>query len=198
MKKPTRIFIVRHAESVGNKKRVLQGQKDYAPTPQGVKQAKAIAKRLSKIRFDVIYASTLSRACNTAEEIAKLQHCKVTRSKLLIERSFGKHEGRPYPKAGSDYRYNSYARPPGGESMKQALDRAKPLLAKILKKNAGKTVLIVGHGHLGRAMLCYYLGISVRKAQVFGPLRNTSITEIGFYPHGPRLMRLNDWANLED
>ena len=194
--KNTRIFLVRHAESVGNKKRVPQGQIDYALTPEGVRQAKAIAKRLSKIRFDAIYASTLTRACRTAEEIAKLQHCKVVRSKLLMERSFGKHEGRPYPGVGVAYRYNSYARPPGGESMKQALDRVKPLLAKILKKHAGKTILIVGHGNLGRATLCYYLHLPVSRARVFGPLLNTSITEIEFYPHGPRLMRLNDWAKL--
>lgn len=189
---------MRHGETEGNARGIAQGKIDFPLNAEGKRQAKAIARRLSEIKFDSIYCSDLKRGYQTADEIAKRQHAKVIRSPLLQERTFGKLEGTPYGNL-HKYRHNSFTRPPQGESIRDALERAKPFIKKILSKNKkGKTVLIVTHGTVGRATLCFLLGLPVGKARLFGGLKNTSITEVKFYPQGPRLMRLNDHAHLED
>ncbi|MEM4254713.1 MAG: histidine phosphatase family protein [Candidatus Norongarragalinales archaeon] len=193
----TRIFLVRHGITDGNKKKITQGRLDFELNSEGRRQAKTIANRLSKTKFHAIYSSTLKRASQTTSEIAKHHNCRVIHSKLLEERSFGKFEGMHYD-AVDIYRYSPLKRPPGGESIKDVYERAKPLLKKILVKNEGKTILIVSHGIIGRAILCILLRIPVSKANLFGTQKNTSITEVEITPNGPKLVRFNDHAHLED
>lgn len=195
--KPTRIFLVRHGVTDGNKKKITQGRLDFELNAEGKKQAKAIAKRLSKIKFHCIYSSTLKRASKTADEIAKRQKCKIIHSKLLEERSFGKLEGKHYDPV-DVYRYSPLKRPPGGESIKDVYERAKPLIEKILAKHKGKTVLIVSHGIIGRAILCILLQIPASKANLFGTQKNTALTEVEITPYGSKLARFNDHTHLGD
>ena len=56
-----RIFLVRHAETVGNTLGLFQGFTDSALTPLGVEQAKQLGSALSQEKFDLIYSSPLGR-----------------------------------------------------------------------------------------------------------------------------------------
>ncbi|KAI8925468.1 histidine phosphatase superfamily [Entophlyctis helioformis] len=69
------VTVVRHGETDINKlsPRVLQGQKDVPMNALGIQESNALAWRLKKYRLDYIYTSDLSRAKQTAIEIAKYQ-----------------------------------------------------------------------------------------------------------------------------
>lgn len=195
MRKATRIFLVRHGRTRDNLRQVLQGHTDISLDEVGIKEAGLVAKRLSSLKFDFIYSSTLKRAAETAAIIAKHHNCKVIHSKLLMERSFGELEGKPYPEDGRFW-INQRLRPPMGESLYDVLKRVRPLLDSILEKHKGKTILIVSHGTMGRVILCYFLKIHLTNTSLFRA-KNASITEIEFENDEPHLIRFNDHAHLE-
>ena len=72
--KKTRIFIVRHTETVGNIEKRLTGRQDYEVTPRGEKLIQKLTTELSNIKFDKIYSSTSGRAIKTVENLAKLNN----------------------------------------------------------------------------------------------------------------------------
>lgn len=66
-----RLILVRHGESEWNKIGRYQGQEDAPLSELGQQQAQALAQRLKREKLDVIYASPLQRANNTARAIAE-------------------------------------------------------------------------------------------------------------------------------
>ncbi len=78
------IYFVRHGESEGNK----GGFHHHPNTPLtkvGIKQAEVLAKRLSGIHFDLIYASSQFRAKQTAEIINKKLNAPIEFWDKLVE-----------------------------------------------------------------------------------------------------------------
>ena len=59
------IFFIRHATSIGNIEKILQGQMDYDLSEDGIKEAMKLKILLPK--FDIIYSSPLSRCIQTME-----------------------------------------------------------------------------------------------------------------------------------
>src|SRR6185436_91891 len=66
-----RLIIVRHGESEWNRVGRYQGQCDAPLSDLGLRQAEALARRLSDEPLDVIFTSPLQRAAKTAEAIAR-------------------------------------------------------------------------------------------------------------------------------
>ncbi|HLD62134.1 MAG TPA: histidine phosphatase family protein [Patescibacteria group bacterium] len=65
-----KIYFVRHGESVSNALGLRQGP-DGGLTAKGIKQAKILAKKFSKIPVDLIVSSPYDRAKLTAQIISK-------------------------------------------------------------------------------------------------------------------------------
>ena len=63
----TKIYLIRHGESIGNLHRICLGHTDLDLTDLGLKQAKKTADALSDVNFAAIYSSDLIRAVHTAE-----------------------------------------------------------------------------------------------------------------------------------
>ena len=79
-----RLYFVRHGESKYNRLHLHQhGQVELSP--EGLKQAKRVAKRFTKINFDTILSSDYTRAHQTAEAIAQATGQKLVVNKLLRE-----------------------------------------------------------------------------------------------------------------
>ena len=57
-----KLILLRHGESVWNKKNIFTGWVDISLSKEGIREAFAAGKLLSKIKFDAIYTSELSRA----------------------------------------------------------------------------------------------------------------------------------------
>jgi len=62
-----KLILVRHGNSTWNKKNIFTGWVDVSLSKQGVEEAFNAGKKLSKIRFDSIYTSCLSRAQMTLQ-----------------------------------------------------------------------------------------------------------------------------------
>ena len=73
----TRLFIVRHTETIGNVEKRLTGRKDYEITERGKILIQKLAKELENIKFDKIYSSTSGRAVKTIEPIARKQNINI-------------------------------------------------------------------------------------------------------------------------
>ena len=89
----TRIFIVRHTETVGNIEKRLTGRQDYPLTKKGEKLLVYLTKELQNIKFNAIYSSTSGRAVATVEPLAKINNLPVIQSENLCEMFFGDYDG---------------------------------------------------------------------------------------------------------
>jgi probable phosphoglycerate mutase len=89
------IYLVRHGESETNAGTVYLGP-DSSLTERGKIQAETIAERAANLDVDVIISSTMLRAQQTADAIARRTGKPVEYSDLLRERSHpSSHTGKP-------------------------------------------------------------------------------------------------------
>ena len=128
-----RLIIVRHGETEGNIKRIIQGHMQEPLDEAGIQQAKRVAERLKTEKIDAIYSSDLKRARMTAEEIIKhYPDVPVHFVKELRERDYGtatgktRDEVRRYREAHNLPKYD-YT-PEGAESFQDMKDRLMAFL----------------------------------------------------------------------
>ena len=93
----TILYMVRHGESEANRRDAYLGFYDLPLTDVGRKQAEMAAEFVQTLGAEVIYASDLSRARNTAFATAK-RRCrfKSRRSFMAVERPFFSAFSRSY------------------------------------------------------------------------------------------------------
>ena len=58
----TKLYLARHGETEWNRIRRVQGSTDTELNAEGIRQARKLAKRLSKESINIIYSSSLKRA----------------------------------------------------------------------------------------------------------------------------------------
>ena len=161
----TMIYIVRHGETDWNVEEKMMGVTDVPLNKRGEKQAENIASHLKNIHFDVIYSSPLSRTVKTALAINTYHELPIIKNKALREREFGKFEGKHYTEIQSihaalmfseTWNYPDY-RPPNGESIHDVQKRVLTFITALLRKNTGKSVLLVSHGVTIRLLTALFL-----------------------------------------
>ncbi len=158
------VYFVRHGETDYNLRGVVQGRGVDAPlNATGRAQAEAVARRLAAVPLDVIYTSTLRRAAETAEVVARA-HAQAPLHRLadLEEMAWGVYEGAPpsaqiqrvFEHLNARWRRGEFAfRIEGGESILDVQRRARRAMAHILRHHPGRTVLVVTHGRFLRVLL---------------------------------------------
>ncbi len=164
----TTLYLVRHGETEHNRRGIIQGGGvDSELNDTGRAQARALAERLQSAPLDALYASTLQRARQTADILAR-PHEPVSRTHLrdLSEMDWGVFEGAPPSEERdaamgaikSDWRAGHYDRTiEEGESIRDVQARARRALRHILVREAGRTVLAVTHGRYLRVLLATFL-----------------------------------------
>jgi len=143
-----KLYFVRHGLTEMNVQQIYSGQTETSLTEEGRRQAKEAAKKAKNLGIDYIISSPLSRALETASIIAKsigYPLKDIHTNSLLIERSFGQLEGKPWD---PDIDMDGIA---DVESIDSMLERAK-LVLEFLKTVPADTILIVAHGQIGRAI----------------------------------------------
>ena len=155
----TTIYLVRHGETYDNARQVMQGQVQGDLNERGREQARQVAQRLAKEPVDVVIASDLRRAIQTAEYIAAEHGLPVLTNPLLRERDWGSFTGRFIP----DLRDEKW--PDDVESEEHLLSRACSLLIHITTTYPGQRVVAVGHGIINKALLAVYAGCTMREVQ---------------------------------
>ncbi|MCQ2443061.1 MAG: histidine phosphatase family protein [Oscillospiraceae bacterium] len=154
-----KLYYTRHGETVWNHRDVVCGRTDIPLTEKGQQQALELAAQAEAAGIDVIIASPLIRAQQTAQAVSDRIGVPILTEPLLIEQCFGDFEGcdRHNPQY-LDYKRNFFRRfPGGGESLVMVAQRAYSLIEKVKREHAGHTVLLVGHGAFGRVFRTWFL-----------------------------------------
>jgi broad specificity phosphatase PhoE len=94
------LYLVRHGETEGNAKQVVNGHQDAPLTENGVAQIETVREKLRGVHFDAAYSSDLPRTVRTARIIAQERNLAIQTSRLLRDRFFGEFEGKTYDELG--------------------------------------------------------------------------------------------------
>ena len=196
-----KLIITRHGETEENVKGILQGHLPGKLTKTGIKQARKLAERLKNEKIDVIFSSDLSRASDTAKEIAKFHpESPIYFVKELRERFMGSLQGREKTeiKGWDDLsKRDELHKLACSETIEDMVSRIEKFLNKILKKYHGKNVLIVGHGGPNLGFISVLLKKPWRELSEYKP-ENTSVTVFEFDENKkPELKVMNCIKHLE-
>ena len=137
---------------------------------EGRWQAAKLGARLRNEGLTAVYASSLSRAADTAEIAAGASDLPITLRDELREISHGHWEGLTRAEAESRWpdEYAAWEEDPftfapaGGESGVAVLARALPALRDIVSTHIGGRILIVSHKATIRLLLSSLLGFDAR------------------------------------
>lgn len=162
----TRIYLIRHGESIGNATRTYLGHTDLGLSDLGLQQAEETARELASVPFSAIYSSDLMRAFDTATPHAKMRGLQVEKCRELREMYTGEWE-----RAKVDYllTLDAFVKGwredfgnftfPGGERVADAANRMFNKLRDIATSHDGETVAVASHAAAIRAFWCKILGL---------------------------------------
>ncbi len=181
----TRFILVRHGESEGNKAERFLGHTDLELTELGHRQAECTAEYLKDTEIDIMYASDLKRAWQTAEHIADKHGLSIIADAQFREVYAGEWEGMRYCDINAKYPElfkfwrESLGRAycVGGESVRDVHARVQAELFRLAPMYEGMTVCIATHATPIRALRTAALELDFDDAKPVGPA-NASVTVI--------------------
>lgn len=147
-----RLILVRHGQTEWNAQRRWQGATDIPLDETGRRQARAAAGHYASLDPVAIWSSPLSRAHDTAAEVAAVTGLDIRTDDRLKEMDFGRAEGHVWEEAlaldpeiagwrvGQDFLW------PGGESGVLVQRRMSRVLAQIHESSPAGAVLVFSHG----------------------------------------------------
>jgi probable phosphoglycerate mutase len=206
----THLYLIRHGESLWQ---AGSGVGNSGLSPLGVRQAERLRDRLaasSEITPDVLIASTLLRARQTAEILAPAFGLSIEYDDNVQELNDGEAENMTMEEVEAKYGIPDYEndpfRPfaPGAEVWGQFVLRIATALDRITRQHEGKTIVIVCHGGVIDSSFTYFFDLpALRLPHTHYWTHNTSITYWRKdYPEtrAPlwRLVRYNDDMHLRD
>jgi broad specificity phosphatase PhoE len=147
----TILGLLRHGQTDWNIDLRLQGSSDIPLNETGRNQAAVAGATFSREDWDVIIASPLSRARDTAQIVAQKLNMPVVIFPELVERSFGVAEGFSHSEWRKMYEANEYIE--GLESLEDLRSRCELLLQLVATEYDGLRVLAISHGALIRKVL---------------------------------------------
>ena len=152
-----KLYIARHGETAWNVENRVSGRTDIPLTERGLEQARLLAQNAMGKGIEVIIASPLLRARQTAQAVSDAIGVPVELDERLIELDFGTFEGAP--RTDPDFQYTRAQFPtcyPGGESAFKLAHRVYSCLEDVKETYEGKTVLLVCHGGVCRLFRAYF------------------------------------------
>jgi probable phosphoglycerate mutase len=200
---PTATLLLRHGQTPMSVQKRYAGRSDIPLTDVGLEQAAAAAKRLASAGIDVIVASPLLRARQTAGEVAATTGAPVVTDDGFRETDFGAWEGLTFaevrerwPAEVSAWLADPAVPPPDGESFAEVSERVAGALQRVLADRAGQTVLIVSHVTPIKMLVTTAL-LAPPAALYRMHLDLAALCEIDWYADGPAVLRsFNDTGHL--
>ena len=178
------LVLIRHGQSEWNEKNLFTGWKDPDLTDKGEKEALIAGRALKAAgyKFDIMFTSVLLRAKRTGSIILKQmaqEDIKIVENEALNERNYGDLTGlnkqETAEKFGKEqvhiWRRSYDVNPPGGESLKNVVERVKPYFESTMKMDLKdeKNVLLSAHGNSLRALfliLNFYTSETISTAEI--------------------------------
>jgi probable phosphoglycerate mutase len=157
----TTLLFVRHGETDWNTERRWQGHADQPLNETGRSQAREAAALLAERQVDVVYASDLSRAHETATIIAERLGRSVLIEPRVREVDVGDWSGRLQ----SEIDAEGLATWNGGETYDEMGVRVVAAVLDLAARHPGKTVMIVTHGGVIRACRANAAGLGYQQSR---------------------------------
>lgn len=201
----TRVYIVRHCETVGNASRLLQGYTNLDISKLGALQLNAVSKRFENIHLDAVYCSPLIRTQKTGKAIIGKKDLELQICDGLIELNCGIYEAKSFDTLYSDHPefkdiWNNHPEnfaPEKGEKMVDAYERIWNAILTLTKENQGKTIALATHGGVIRCLMCRLLKGDIKQLSTVPISTNTAISLIEFDDElNPELIFFNDDSHL--
>lgn len=160
--RPAKFYFVRHGESEGNRRNMIQGREDMPLSDLGREHARAAGRWFAGTPIDLVYSSPLERARETADIILSelgtdAPATAPVETTDLMELDTGVFSGytfetigEAFPEAWQVFRVESWESVPGAEPIASLYARAERHWNRIIADaNAGHgTVVSVTHGGL--------------------------------------------------
>ena len=159
-----KLYISRHGQTPWNVEDLICGRTDVPLTEVGQQQAKRLAESALDKGIDVILCSPMLRARQTAQAVSDAIGVPIQIDQRLIEMDFGTFEGTS--RFGEEFQWvraQMSTRFPGGESGFDVAYRVYGLLYEIREKYPDKTVLLVCHNCVSRAVRSFFMNMSTEE-----------------------------------
>jgi len=206
MASPTRLFLIRHGETVANRSFRYIGARDEALSERGEQQIVQLAAAMAPLTLSMIYSSPLQRAHRTASAIAIAHELDVTITDELRECSFGTWEGMSraevLERSPEDaqrlqaWEHDATIAPPEGESFAEMQARVRAFVEELVQTHAGEALALVSHVGPIKVLLASALDVPISASfRIF--LDPATISVVDWSPGGHALVRLvNSHAHL--
>lgn len=155
------LYVTRHGQTNGNVERIMDGcKRDIPLNEKGISQAEMTRELLKNTKFDLIICSPLIRTKQTME-IINVNNFPVIYEPRVLERDCGEFTGKSFDGLDRDlyWNYNDTTKYKEAESIKDFFKRIYDYLDYIKEVYKDKTILIVSHGGVSKAINCYFNGI---------------------------------------
>ena len=160
--------LLRHAPTIWNEQKRIQGRKDSPLSPQGRALAQFWGEKLCSYSWNRILCSDLERVLHTAELVNRSLDIPLQADQQLREQDWGVWTGmtlqevkkqdiaelRKQEQMGWDFR------PPEGESRREVLARALAVLNAAHTSWPGESILVPCHEGVIKCLLYHLLGRS--------------------------------------
>lgn len=155
------IYVVRHGQTIVNVKNLVNSINRIGLNKTGKREASIAAEQMKDVKIDLIYCSPLRRTRQTCKIINK-NKIKVLYDKRIIERNSRSMQFEKVQKLDLNewYNVNKTILYKNSEGFKCVLDRVKEFLEEMKSKYPNKSILIVTHGDICKAIYSYLNNIT--------------------------------------
>jgi alpha-ribazole phosphatase/probable phosphoglycerate mutase len=194
----TTLWLIRHPEPEASSDGRCYGSLDWSLSPNGLRQAHAIAQVLAAEPVATIYSSPRRRCVQAAGILAAGRSCPLEICEGLRELDFGEFEGRRYEEIAALHPelYRQWMESPtevqfpAGESFPAMRERVLAAAGGIRKRHTGETVALVTHGGAIRIMVADALGLDAAHIFRLGQ-RHAALNLIRYFGETPLVEMVN-------
>ena len=196
-----KLLLIRHGESEADILNVHEGRADFPLTETGHKQAAAMGKWVAEqFQIDLIFASTLRRAAQTAGYLSEAAEVPISFDDDLMEFNNGLLAGLPFEEAAKRYPRVDDLPPDqsvyGQESQYEFRARADRALKRCLQQIPdGATAAVISHGGMINQLFASLIGLPPASPIRFGT-GDTGVHLWVLAEDGARLMFANQQEHL--
>jgi len=166
----TRVYFVRHGATQLTAENRFSGAVGVDLSDEGRAQVARLASRIAGDEIAALYCSSMSRAVETAEILARPRGLTPIQDDGLKEISHGRWEGLTRQEVEEQFseEYTAWESDPftfapvGGESGISVLARSLPAVRRIVSAHRDQTTIVVSHKATLRLLLSSLLGIDPR------------------------------------
>lgn len=145
----SKLFIIRHPETINNRDKIIQDPLKGELSEFGKSQIPLAVKQLMFLGITKVYSSDSLRCIELAKVFSKRSGLKTNYNPILREVNSGEWIGMKRDEVKK--LISQHKRPKHGEDLDQLMERAKLILNDIIKEEGN--ILLITHGCLGKMLM---------------------------------------------